>query len=142
LRRVIIAAYQRIEPIESDTEFPIECTGDVVTGDHIRFTEAVFGGSFRKPRFEGIRTVDALVVNDSYGIHKQQHTFTLEVTRSQGHQALAVGATTTRKGRNIYRNGTVRKLWADDESDRDAEVGNKHERGTIARVAREERVGW
>jgi len=136
-----MAAYQRIERIETSSDFSIEATGDVVAGDHIRFCEAVFGGSFRKPRFEGIRTVDALVVNDSYGGDKQQHTFFLKVIHSHGEQALAVGARTTRKGRNIYRNGTVRMPWAD-ESDRDAEADNKHERGAMARVARGERMGW
>ena len=57
-------------------EFTINCTGDVCAGDHIRFTEAVFAGSYRKPKFKGERVVEALVVRDSYGEAKQQHTFT------------------------------------------------------------------
>lgn len=34
-----------------DTDFPISCTGDAVTGDAIRFEEAIFEGSFRNPKF-------------------------------------------------------------------------------------------
>ena len=45
----------------------IDCTGDICLGDTIQFTEAVFGGSYRKPRYLGDRTITAKVVNDSYG---------------------------------------------------------------------------
>jgi len=120
-------------------EFTINCTGDVCTGDHIRFTEAVFAGSYRKPKFKGERVVEALVVRDSYGEAKQQHTFTLEVLASEGYEPLQVGATIRRKGRNVYRNGTKRKPWAD-ESQRGEALAEKHQRGDNARAAREHRL--
>lgn len=119
-------------------EFTINCTGDVVTGDVIRFEESVFGGSHRKPKYLGTRIVEAEVLNDSYGERKQQHTFSLLVLASTGTQALSPGARTTRKGRNVYRNGTMRKPWTD-ESARGAARQEKHARGDRARAARDER---
>jgi len=120
-------------------EFPINCTGDVVAGDHIRFTEAVFAGSYRKPKYQGERVIEALVVRDSYGEAKQQHTFTLEVTTSEGEDALPVGKTIRRKGRNVYRNGTQRKPWTD-ETQRGEALEEKHQRGDNARAARQHRL--
>ena len=121
------------------SEFTINCTGDVVTGDHIRFSEGVFSGSYRKPKYQGERIIEALVVRDSYGEAKQQHTFTLEVTASKGKDALPVGKTICRKGRNVYRNGTQRKPWAD-ETQRGEALEEKHQRGDNARAARQHRL--
>ena len=75
------------------------------------------------------------VLRDSYGDHRQQHTFTIRVIDSTGYDPLKLGTKTTRKGRNIYRNGTLRKPWAD-ENDREAVGREKHERGDRARDAR------
>jgi len=115
-------------------DYTIDCTGDACIGDFIKFSESVFGGSFKKPKFLGERTIEALVVADSYGAMKQQHTFTLEITGSTGFQALPVGDKIKRKGRNIYRNGTKRAPWID-ESARKQALG----RGDYARAARQER---
>lgn len=116
-------------------EFGINCTGDVVTGDVIRFEESVFGGSHRKPKYLGTRVVEAEVLGDSYGERKQQHTFSLLILASTGTQALTPGTRTTRKGRNVYRNGTTRRPWVD-ESAREAARQEKHARGDTARSAR------
>lgn len=118
--------------------FSIDCTGDACRDDVILFTEAVFGGSFRKPRFLGERRIAARIVNDSYGALKQQHTFSLEVIASDGEQPLEAGIRTTRKGRNVYRNGTRRQPWAD-EAARMSVIADKHNRGDRARAARAER---
>ena len=112
--------------------------GDVVTGDTIRFTESVWGGSYRKPRHLGSRTVEAEVLNDSYGVDKQQHTFTLRVISSTGLDALEAGKTIRRKGRNIYRGEPERLQWSD-ESERQLAAAEKHKRGDTARAARDER---
>lgn len=120
------------------TEFTIPCTGDVVVGDTILFTEAVFGGSHRRPKFLGERLVQADVVRDSYGADKQQHTFTLRVTYSEGYEAIAVGTLIRRKGRNVYRNGTARRAWQD-ETARHAARDEKHSRGDVARAERDAR---
>jgi hypothetical protein len=112
--------------------------GDVVTGDTIRFTESVFSGSYRKPRYLGSRVIRAEVVRDSYGAAKQQHTFTLRVIRSTGLDALETGKTIRRKARNIYRGDPDRLRWVD-EAARDIVAAEKHERGDVARATRDER---
>lgn len=116
-------------------DFTVDCTGDVVAGDEIEFIEAVFGGSHRKPKYLGERKIRAKVLRDSYGEAKQQHTFTLEILGSEGYDALPAGKTTTRKGRNVYRNGTMRKPW-NDETARTAAADEKHRRGEHARAGR------
>lgn len=123
--------------------YNFDCTGDVVAGDEIKFTEAVFGGSFKKPRYLGDRTICALVTNDSYGAKKQQHTFTLKILASNGISPLEAGTKTTRKGRNVYRNGTLRRPWIDPEL-REMAVEEKHFRGDQARAFRSYRrnEGW
>lgn len=121
--------------------FEYDCTGDVCRGDVILFTEAVFGGSYRKPRFLGERRIVARVIGDSYGAQRQQHTFTLEVLASEGVQPLEVGIRTTRKGRNVYRNECRRLPWAD-EAARRAALDEKHARGDAARAERDERRAW
>lgn len=121
--------------------FTYDCTGDVCRGDVILFTEAVFGGSYRKPRFLGERRVAARVVGDSYGAQRQQHTFTLEVLASEGTEPLEAGIRTRRKGRNVYRNDCRRMPWAD-EAARRAPLDEKHARGDAARAERDERRAW
>ena len=111
----------------------IDCTGDV-----IRFTEGVFAGSHRRPRYVGDREIVAEVTADSYGDAKQQHTLSLLVIESKGHAPLEEGRRTTRKGRNVYRNGTERRPW-DDEDARRVAIDAKHRRGDFARAARETR---
>ncbi len=102
-----------------ESEFTIDCTGDVVAGDTILFTEGVFiGGDFsafsRPAKNIGTRKVIAEVVRESHSDSKEQRTFTLRVIRSEGCQALAPNEPAYRKARIIYRNGTRRKPWADE----------------------------
>ena len=122
-------------------DFTIDCTGDVCIGDIIYFVENVFVGSYRKPKYLGDRDIFAKVVGDSYGDKKQQHTFIIEVLASGGVDALAVGTRTTRKGRNVYKNGTKRLSWGD-ETQRHAVLDEKHDRGAVARTDREIRRGF
>ena len=116
-----------------------DCTGDVVTGDTIEFTEGVFGGSYRKPTYIGDRTIIARVTGDSYGHDKQQHTFSLVIISATGCEPLTPGTKTRRKGRNVYRNGTMRLVW-DDETTRPAVADEKHTRGHAARTQRAMRI--
>lgn len=106
-----------------DDIYHVDCTGDAVRGDEVRFSQAQFGGSHRRPVFLGYRVVTGTVVRDSYGAAKQQHTFTLD---------LGEGKTLRIKGRNLYRNDCYRKPWAD-EGQRGAAADEKHERGAAAR---------
>ena len=116
----------------------LDCTGDVCRGDMILFEEPVWGGSIKKPVMLGRRRVVAEVEVDSYGAAKQQRTFTLRVLWSDGHDPLPVKTKTRRKGRNIYRNGTMRLMW-EDEGAREEVLAEKHERGGEARAARTRR---
>jgi hypothetical protein len=120
----------------------IDATGDVVVGDTIAFTEAVwpaYSPSRRSGRHPlGERTIVARVLKDSYGDFKQQHTFTLEEVAASGFAAPAPGTRLLRKGRNIYRRGVTREPWAD-ESQRELVRAEKHARGDAARRARAER---
>ena len=118
--------------------FAIDCTGDVVKGDTILFTEGVFTGSYRNPKFAGDRIIIAKVTKDSYGEQKQQHTFTLRVLFSEGTSPVA--GTIRRKGRNVYRNGTKRKPWLAEEKRTKAQ-DEKHNRGDKARAVRNLRRG-
>lgn len=128
-----------MEKDEKDDVYVIEATGDVVAGDRIRFTEAVFGGTFRRPQYIGDRTVEAEVLRDSYGKVEQQHTFTIRIIRCEGVEPLAAGTITHRKGRNIYRRGVWRAPWAD-EAQRVAVQRDKWSRGDAAREQRARRL--
>ena len=119
-----------LEPeFSGDAEFTVNCTGDAVVGDEVRFERATFSGSFRNAKFSGFKMITGRIVRDSYGRDKQQHTFTLE---------LAEGGELRIKGRNLYANGVYRKSWAD-ESLRHAAAEEKHGRGDAARRARKVR---
>lgn len=112
-----------------DEDFFVECTGNCVVGDHVRFERAIFSGSYKKPKFSHYELVTAKIVKDSYGEVKQQHTFTLEDER--GNRFLI-------KGRNLYSNRTWRKLW-EDEHVREEALKEKYVRGNEARIARSHR---
>jgi hypothetical protein len=109
------------------TEYSINITGDACVGDEIAFEQAIFTGSFRKPKFAGTKLVTGKIVSDSYGLDKQQHTFTVE---------LPSGEKMRIKGRNLYRNGLHRKPWKN-ESARIEALEEKHNRGASAREARQ-----
>jgi len=55
----------------------IDCTGDACVGDYVFFEKAVFTGSYRKPKFSHLKKEEGLIIKDSYGAKKQQHTFTI-----------------------------------------------------------------
>lgn len=99
-----------------DDSYSINSTGDCVTGDEIAF----FNAGKSSERLYGI------ITHESYGIDKQQHTFTIETND---------GAKMLIKGRNLYRNGVLRKPWQD-ENKRQTALDEKHERGNVARKER------
>lgn len=107
----------------------VDCTGDVVTGDYVFFEKAVFTGSYPNATFSHTEEMEGLVIKDSYGEKKQQHTFTIKEKS---------GNTFRIKGRNLYRNGCKRYLWNDEEERKEA-LDEKHERGSIARKASRKR---
>ena len=60
---------------------------------------------------------------------KQQHTFTIE---------LLDGSKMLIKGRNLYKNGVLRRKWENEEN-RKIALDEKHDRGAKARVDRNKR---
>ena len=113
---------------------------DLVVGDDITFRESVYKYSpySRKSKFLGERLVAAIILRESYGDKKQQHTFTLEVTGSLGYEAIPEGTIIRRKGRNLYDYLIYWQPAIDSERAKRAE--DKHIRGTNARKNREIRL--
>jgi hypothetical protein len=120
-----------------DEVYTINCTGDCVVGDEVSFERATFTGNFRNAKFDGFELTQGKIVNDSYGRDKQQHTFTILLEAGRTVKKLPAKLMTI-KGRNLYANGTYRKLWAD-ESQRGLAADEKHVRGDKARAARDYR---
>lgn len=110
-----------------DHDYVLNCTGDAVVGDEVRFERATFTGSFRNARFAGFERITAKIAKDSYGAKSQQHTFTLVLTDGE---ILRI------KGRNLYASGLYRKIWPD-ESARTLVAREKHARGDRAARAME-----
>ena len=125
-----VAIYRKTSknyPIKSKGSFNIVSTGDVVVGDHVKFERDIWGGTWKKPKHLGTETIEAIVIRDSYGKDKQQHTFTLEVYD---------GSELRIKGRNLYKHGVFRKKWRN-EDERKTAIEEKHDRGDMARKARD-----
>lgn len=113
-------------------DFPKNCTGDACTGDHVRFTKTIWAGTYPNARRAGSEVITGLIVKDSYGADKQQHTFT--ILRDDNGKKMRI------KGRNLYRDGCHRRLWPDEvegySPSRAAALGDKHARGNVARADR------
>ena len=113
-----------------DNVYKINCTGDACIGDEICFERATFTGSIKKPKFDGFEKIEGVIISDSYGRDKQQHTFTLR--KKDGELCLI-------KGRNLYANGVYRKPWTDEQA-RLKVLEEKHTRGELARSERAKRI--
>ena len=113
----------------------LDSAGDIVAGDTIEFSEAVWGGSRTCPRSLGDRSIIARVLRESYGRESGQHTFTLEVLAAGGFDPPSKGARLLRKGRVLHRRHVRRLLWAD-ETARAVALAEKHARGYAARATR------
>nr|GMC73098.1 zinc finger CCCH domain-containing protein 62-like [Ipomoea batatas] len=87
----------------------------------------------------GTRVVAGRIVKESYGMAKQQHTFTIEVLWSKGEKPLPALHPLLIKGRNLYRLKTMRQRW-EDERQRQKMLSEKHARGSVARTNREARI--
>lgn len=118
--------YQNSDIFSGDNIYSIDCTGDCCTGDEVKFSRAVFSGSYRNPKFSHMENIEGTIVKESYGVEKQQHTFTIKKTN---------GEVIRIKGRNLYRNNTYRKSWGDEDK-RKIVLKEKHSRGDNARKER------
>tara|TARA_R100000963_G_C4608807_1_gene79907 strand:+ start:253 stop:738 length:486 start_codon:yes stop_codon:yes gene_type:complete len=79
---------------------------DITKGTQLEINENVFHG-YPNSRLVGKRKIVGTVVTDSYGSKRGQHTFTIEVEKSEGFEAPEVGKKIRRKGRNLYKNSKV-----------------------------------
>lgn len=93
----------------SSPQYIIDCTDSVVVGDKIKFTENVFEGNYPERYQIGFHIVWALVQKWS-----KRDIFTLKVISSKGCNILERGEIIHRKARNVYRNGTMRCRWKDE----------------------------
>ena len=116
--------------------YRINCTGDVVAGDEIMFIKRIWDrvtvNSYGKKanvvvEFE---LVEGVVVGESYGSKRGQHTFTIKTNDD----------TFRIKGRNLYAVGVWRKGWKDEE-ERNTVADDKHSRGRVARSEQRRRKG-
>jgi hypothetical protein len=105
-------AIEETKSIIANDGYDINCTGDCCTGDEIKFFNPAKSGEY----------IFGKIVAESYGAEKFQHTFTVEVE----------GEKMKIKGRNLYKNGCLRKLWMD-ENERKEVADEKHKRGEEAR---------
>ncbi|XP_070024256.1 zinc finger CCCH domain-containing protein 62-like isoform X2 [Nicotiana sylvestris] len=126
---------QRLYPKSS---FTINCTGDVCKGDVVLFTQKVYKNFDKMTRggeLLGKRTIAGRIVKESYGVAKQQHTFTVEVLWSRGVKQLSALFPLLVKGRNLYKLKTFRQRWKN-EKERLEVLAEKHKRGEAARFIR------
>ncbi|KAG0451683.1 hypothetical protein HPP92_026039 [Vanilla planifolia] len=124
--------------------FVLNCKGDSCVGDVVIFEQNVYemfsiaSRSATGPSC-GTRTIAGRIVKESYGVAKQQHTFTIEVLWSEGVKPLPPLYQLLIKGRNLYRIKTMRQRWID-EGERLKVLQEKHARGSHARHSREIRI--
>ena len=103
-----------IEPYETDeikealyrSKKLVEITGEACAGDIVWFAQDDFGGSYWRPKFLGTKLVRAIILRDSYGSKKQQHTFTLALMKSATSKTYIKGSEFRIKGPNLYKHFT------------------------------------
>ena len=104
---------------------------DLDIGSKIKFTEGVFGGSWKNPYYLGSRTITGTILKESYGAKRGQHTFSIQVHDAEGYDAKEVieRGKIRRKGRNVYDDCELLQL----PDDYQALADEKHERATAAK---------
>ena len=96
---------------------------DLTKGTLLKFKEPVYTGEYPNGKFSHMREVIGVIVNDSYGSKKAQHTFTIKV-QSTSDNSIKEGEQILRKGRTIYKECKVleypkyHKYFADEKHKR------------------------
>ncbi|KAG2549324.1 hypothetical protein PVAP13_9KG268500 [Panicum virgatum] len=126
------------------SSFVHNCKGDACKGDVVMFEQNIYRrkkGAPRevKGRLCGQRTNAGRIIKESYGTAKQQHTFTIEILWSKGYKPWPPLHPLLIKGRNLYKDKTMRQPWPDEE-ERNRVIQEKHERGDLARKSRAARI--
>ncbi|CAN6305323.1 unnamed protein product [Urochloa humidicola] len=126
------------------SSFLFNCKGDACKGDVVMFEQNIYRrkkGALRgvKGHLCGQRTNAGRIIKESYGTAKQQHTFTIEILWSKGYKPWPPLHPLLIKGRNLYKDKTMRQPWHDEE-ERNRAIQEKHERGDLARKSRAARI--
>jgi hypothetical protein len=107
--------------------YSIKANYDIVRGDKLRFSEAVFDGEGSRARLLGMRTVEARVVADSSRAGRRPGMVALLVIASDGLAALPAGAAISREAGVLFRHDAYRSSWRK-EHDRRASAGKSAQR--------------
>ncbi|KAF7057080.1 hypothetical protein CFC21_064412 [Triticum aestivum] len=126
------------------SSFVLNCKGDACKGDVVMFEQNIYRRKKGDPRgikgrLCGQRTNAGRIIKESYGTAKQQHTFTVEIFWSKGYKPWPPLHPLLIKGRNLYKDKTMRQPWPD-EKERSRVLEEKHARGFQARKSREVRI--
>ncbi|WVZ58762.1 hypothetical protein U9M48_008994 [Paspalum notatum var. saurae] len=126
------------------SSFLLNCKGDACKGDVVIFEQNIYKRKKGGPRevkghLCGQRTNAGRIIKESYGTAKQQHTFTIEILWSKGYKPWPPLHPLLIKGRNLYKDRTMRQPWPDEE-ERKRVIQEKHERGCLARKSRAARI--
>lgn len=103
-------------------DFSIPCVGNITTGDMIVFEEVVFKGKPMVTKMIGERLVVAEIIEDHY--EDNYHVVELRVLHSEKTQPLSKDSIVTRKAGTIYRRGTMRRPW-ENEDERNASYDSR-----------------
>ncbi|CAL4941611.1 unnamed protein product [Urochloa decumbens] len=126
------------------SSFLFNCKGDACKGDVVMFEQNIYRRKKGAPRgvkghLWGQRTNAGRIIKESYGTAKQQHTFTIEILWSKGYKPWPPLHPLLIKGRNLYKDQTMRQPWSDEE-ERSRAIQEKHERGDLARKSKAARI--
>ncbi|KAK3153610.1 hypothetical protein QOZ80_2BG0178220 [Eleusine coracana subsp. coracana] len=125
------------------SSFVLNCKGDACKGDVVMFEQNIYRRKKGAPRevkhLCGQRTNAGRIIKESYGTAKQQHTFTIEILWSKGYKPWSPLHPLLIKGRNLYKEKTMRQPWTDEE-ERNTVLKEKHARGFVARKSRASRI--
>uniref|UniRef100_A0ACD5ZG02 Uncharacterized protein n=1 Tax=Avena sativa TaxID=4498 RepID=A0ACD5ZG02_AVESA len=126
------------------SSFVLNCKGDACKGDVVMFEQNIYRRKKGDPRGVkghqcGQRTNAGRIIKESYGTAKQHHTFTVEIFWSKGYKPWPPLHPLLIKGRNLYKDKTMRQPWPD-EQERSRVLQEKHARGFIARKSRDVRI--
>lgn len=134
------------------SSFVLNCKGDACKGDVVIFEQNIYKRKKGAPRGRGDRgrlcgqrtlcgkrTNAGRIIKESYGTAKQQHTFTIEILWSEGYKPWPPLHPLLIKGRNLYKDKTMRQPWPDEQK-RSRVLQEKHARGFIARKSRDVRI--
>lgn len=103
--------------------FPIDCTGDLVEGDVIRFEEVVYEDVDGKPEPVGIRIIVAQVVREDYDLENRRFLFWLRIIFCEGADSYPVGLEIERQARSLYRKNPTRRPWSDEGARAEIRIG-------------------